>query len=214
MITKEQCRAARGLLDWTQQDLADAAALSKTAINNFERGVKDVRGESLQAIRTAFEACDIEFVGDYGVHKRRDTVKILNGADVLPVLWDDIYDTLKDVGGEVLIANLDERRSHQAHPEKLQAHLDRLTARGITERLLCCEGDTYFLQPSSFYRWLPKAGYEAGMTSFIYGGKVALQLWNESMIILIQSTAAYEAELQRFELLWKNAGIPPHSQSQ
>lgn len=210
MITKEQCRAARGLLDWTQQDLADAAALSKTAINNFERGVKDVRGESLLAIRAAFEKHDIEFVGDYGVHKRRDTVRILNGEEALPHLWDDIYETLRHTGGEVLIANLDERRSHLAHPEKLRAHLDRLTRAGITERLLCCEGDNYFLQPASYYRWLPRTGYESGMTSFIYGGKVALQLWNESMIILIHSAAAYEAELQRFELLWKNAVIPEY----
>ena len=34
MITIEQCRAARGLLGWTQQDIADASGLSKTAINN------------------------------------------------------------------------------------------------------------------------------------------------------------------------------------
>lgn len=210
MITKEQCRAARGLLDWTQQDLADAAMLSKTAINNFERGVKDVRGESLLAIRAAFEKHDIEFVGDYGVHKRRETVHILNGDDALPYLWDDIYETLKDIGGEVLIANLDEQRSHQAHPDKLKAHLARLTAAGVTERLLCREGDRFFLQPASFYRWLPRAGYESGMTTFIYGGKLALQLWNESVIILIHSRPAYEAEAQRFELLWKNAIIPPH----
>lgn len=211
MITNEQCRAARGLLGWTQQDLADAAGMSKTAINNFERGIKDVRGESLQAIRTAFEKNDVEFVGDYGVHKRRETVRILNGDQALPQLWDDIYETLKDQGGEVLIANLDEKRSHDSHPDKLKHHLERLTECGVTERLLCCAGDTFFLQPHSFYRWLPKAGYEAGMTSFIYGQKVALQLWNESMIIVINSRSAYEAEVQRFEILWKNAEIPPYS---
>lgn len=213
MITKEQCRAARGLLDWTQQDLADAAALSKTAINNFERGVKDVRGESLMSIRAAFERHDIEFMGDTGVHKRRDTVRILNGDDALPCLWDDIYETLKDAGGEVMIANLDEQRSHKAHPEKLKRHLERLTKAGVTERLLCREDDRYFLQPADFYRWLPRTGYESGMTTFIYGGKVSLQLWNESMIILIHSAAAYEAEAQRFEILWKNAIIPGHDLS-
>lgn len=210
MITKEQCRAARGLLNWTQQHLADAAALSKTAINNFERGVKDVRGESLLAIRAAFEKHDIEFIGDYGVHKRRDTVRILKGDDTLPHLWDDIYETLVNTGGEVLIANLDEERSHNAHPDKLKSHLERLTRARITERLLCREGDRYFLQPENYYRWLPRAGYESGMTTFIYGGKVALQLWNESMIILIHSRSAFEAEAQRFEILWKNSIIPTH----
>ncbi len=202
MITREQCRAARGLLGWTQQDLANHAGMSKTAINNYERG-SDIRAESLQSIRDAFEHADIEFVGDYGVQRRRDTVKILRGDDALPQLWDDIFETLKNKGGEVLIANLDEKRSEGSDPEKLARHLKRLKSHGITERLLVCEGDAYFLQPAHYYRWLPREIYEASMTSFIYGDKMALQLWGESMIILVQSQAAHNAERQRFEFLWK-----------
>ena len=205
MITKEQCRAARGLLDWTQQMLADQAGLSKTAINNFERGTNDVRGESLQLIHNAFEKADIEFVGDYGVHRRRDTVKILKGEDALPKLWDDIYFALKDKGGEVLIGNLDEQRSHDLHPGLLAEHIRRITAAGITERLLVCEGDRFFVQPADYYRWIPKNVFDAGMTTFLYDDKVALQLWNEAMIIIIHSPAAYSAEKARFELLWANA---------
>ncbi len=205
MITKEQCRAARGLLGWTQQDLADHAGMSKTAINNFERGTNEIRSESQFAIREAFERSEIEFVGDYGVQKTRDTVKILKGHDALPLLWDDIFMTMKNTSGEVLIANLDERRSQEAHPEKLKAHLERLKKHGISERLLVCDGDEYFLQPAPYYRWLRKDVFQAGMTSFIYNGKVALQLWQETMIIVIQSAAAYEAEKMRFEELWQNA---------
>lgn len=205
MITKEQCRAARGLLNWTQQDLADNAGMSKTAINNFERGTNDVRTESLLSIRDAFERHEIEFIGDYGVQQSRDTVKLLKGRDALPLLWDDIFETMKNTGGEVLIANLDERRSQEAHAEKLKDHLSRLTRHGITERLLVCEGDSYFLQPAPYYRWLRSDVFQAGMTSFIYNGKVALQLWQEAMIIVIQSTAAHDAEKMRFEELWQNA---------
>ncbi|AEP10258.1 helix-turn-helix domain-containing protein [Micavibrio aeruginosavorus] len=213
MITKEQCRAGRGLLGWTQQDLADAAGMSKTAINNFERGTNDVRAESLESIRLAFERSDIEFVGDYGVQRRRDTVKVLKGADALPLLWDDIFETMKASGGEVLIANLDERRSHESHPDKLLAHLSRMKAHNITERLLACEGDAYFVQPAEYYRWLPRDVFRAGMSSFIYGDKVALQLWQEAMIIVVNSRSAHEAEKQRFEYLWGNAIIPPYESS-
>ncbi len=210
MITKEQSRAARALLDWTQQDLADAAAMSKTAINNFERGMRDVRLESMQAIRNAFEAADIEFIGDYGVHKRHDTVRILKGADAMPRLWDDIFETLKDQGGEILISNLDEKRSHDAHPALLDAHIQRLKAHHITERLLCCEGDSYFIQPEDFYRWLPRSVFQAGMSTFLYGNKVAMQLWQETMIVVVQSKAAYEAEKHRFEYLWNNVAMRPY----
>ena len=211
MITKEQCRAARGLLGWTQQGLADAAGLSKTAINNFERGTHDMRLESLQSITRAFENAEIELVGDYGVHKRRDSVVMLKGDSALADLWDDIIATLKD-GGEVTVTNVDERRSYDMAPRKLMEHLSRLEAHGISERLLSCEGDDFFLQPLKCYRWLPKEIFRASMSSFVYGDKVALQLWDDAMIIVIHSQAAAQAEQARFEYLWalakKPMGVP------
>lgn len=205
MITKEQCRAARGLLNWTQQDLADHAGMSKTAINNFERGTNTIRSESLTAIRLAFERLEIEFIGDYGVQKTRDTVKILKGANALPLLWDDVFETMKDSGGEILIAHLDERLSHELHSDTLEEHLERLQVYGITERLLVCEGDSYFLQPAPYYRWLRKDVFQAGITTFIYKDKVALQLWQDAMIVVIHSAVASRAEAMRFEEMWKNA---------
>ena len=70
MVTIEQCRGARGILGWTQQDLADASGLSKTAINNFEKQHSDIKAESLRAIRLAFESANIEFIGSEGVSKK------------------------------------------------------------------------------------------------------------------------------------------------
>lgn len=37
-VTPEQCRAARGLLSWSQSQLADAANVSKSTVANFEAG--------------------------------------------------------------------------------------------------------------------------------------------------------------------------------
>ncbi|QZO02466.1 helix-turn-helix domain-containing protein [Chenggangzhangella methanolivorans] len=34
----EQCRAARALLDWTQEELANAANLSLSTVRDFEKG--------------------------------------------------------------------------------------------------------------------------------------------------------------------------------
>ena len=208
MLTREQCRAARGLLGWTQQDLANAAGMSKTAINNFERGTHDVRSDSLQSMRRALEAANIELTGDYGVSIRRDTVQILKGQGALRDLWDDIFRTMKGTGGEILITNADERRSYEENQEPLMQHIKRLNDNNIAERLLCCEGDTFFLQPADYYRWLPKEVFQASMSSFIYGEKVALQLWEEAMILIIQSKEAHTAEKKRFEYLWQNAAIP------
>lgn len=36
ILCPEQCRAARGLLNWTQQQLAEAAGVSRSTIKDFE----------------------------------------------------------------------------------------------------------------------------------------------------------------------------------
>jgi transcriptional regulator with XRE-family HTH domain len=70
-----QCRAARGLLNWSQERLAEASAVSVTAIRNFERGATQPIRANLAAIRTALEAAGVEFIpengGGAGVRLRR-----------------------------------------------------------------------------------------------------------------------------------------------
>jgi transcriptional regulator with XRE-family HTH domain len=64
MITAAQCRAARGLLSWTQYDLADRAGVGTVTIHQLESGVGQPRRATLDVIRRAFEAGGVEFIGD------------------------------------------------------------------------------------------------------------------------------------------------------
>jgi transcriptional regulator with XRE-family HTH domain len=66
MITAAQCRAARGLLDWTQQALADEAAIGVVAVNQFEAGKSLPRRATLAVIRRAFETAGVEFIDENG----------------------------------------------------------------------------------------------------------------------------------------------------
>ena len=53
MVTADQIRAARGLLNWSQRDLAERADLTLRQIGDIERGV-DPRASQLVAIEEAF----------------------------------------------------------------------------------------------------------------------------------------------------------------
>ncbi|MGC1353782.1 MAG: helix-turn-helix transcriptional regulator [Xanthobacteraceae bacterium] len=66
MITREQCRAARGLLGWSQSDLAQAALVGVVTVRQFETGAHDPRRLTLHAIRSAFEAAGAEFIDENG----------------------------------------------------------------------------------------------------------------------------------------------------
>ena len=205
MITIEQCRAARGLLGWTQQDLADASGLSKTAINNFEKGHSDIKNESLRAVRMAFESADIEFTGTDGLRKRKENIRTLKGETAFSDLLDDIYETLKDQGGEVLISNVSENSIRQISSKKLQQHLDRLKEHNISERILCSDGAKSPLGSENFCRWVSGDSFAISMAYFIYGQKIAMELWDQSMIIITHSREAANSERQRFERLWSMA---------
>lgn len=68
MITPRQIRAARALLGWSQQQLADKAIVSLNAVTRLERGTVDSRGSTIAAIEKALVKAGIEFlpVGDKG----------------------------------------------------------------------------------------------------------------------------------------------------
>ncbi len=61
-VTKEQCRAARGLLNWTLADLAKASDVAKNSIQLFETGVvTQPRRVTINALKRAFEEAGVEF---------------------------------------------------------------------------------------------------------------------------------------------------------
>lgn len=62
MITPRQIKAARALLGWSQQDLADRAIVSLNALTRLERGQVDSRSSTLMAIETALMRAGVEFI--------------------------------------------------------------------------------------------------------------------------------------------------------
>jgi transcriptional regulator with XRE-family HTH domain len=66
MISPAQCRAARGLLDWKQQDLAREAEVGIVTIRQLEAGSNQPRRATLVVIRQALEAAGVEFIDENG----------------------------------------------------------------------------------------------------------------------------------------------------
>ena len=55
-------RAARALLDWSQQQLADKAIVSLNAVARLEKGLVDPRVSTVMAIQKALTKAGIEFL--------------------------------------------------------------------------------------------------------------------------------------------------------
>jgi transcriptional regulator with XRE-family HTH domain len=65
-ITPAQSRAARGLLDWSRDQLAQRCEIAKRTIVRFEASEGETRPGTLNAIRAALEAAGVEFVAENG----------------------------------------------------------------------------------------------------------------------------------------------------
>lgn len=65
-ITPTQSRAARALLDWSQQELANASKLSEVYVRKFEKGERQPSDEALQSMRAALEKAGVQFIPENG----------------------------------------------------------------------------------------------------------------------------------------------------
>jgi DNA-binding XRE family transcriptional regulator len=65
-MTPAQCRAARGLLKWGQDDLASAASVSSVTIRNFENEKSSPQRASLAMMVHALEGAGVEFIAENG----------------------------------------------------------------------------------------------------------------------------------------------------
>lgn len=66
VISAEQCRAARALLAWSQDQLEQASSVAKKTIADFERGARSPYPRTLADIRSALESAGVIFIAENG----------------------------------------------------------------------------------------------------------------------------------------------------
>lgn len=68
LLSPEQCRAARGLLGWTQEELAERANVSRSTIRDFENGRHCLHSVTASQVAAAFEGGGAQLIppGDAG----------------------------------------------------------------------------------------------------------------------------------------------------
>jgi transcriptional regulator with XRE-family HTH domain len=62
VLSPLQCRAARALLGWNQQDLAQRASIGTSTIADFEREKRTPVNANIEALMAAFEAAGVRFL--------------------------------------------------------------------------------------------------------------------------------------------------------
>ncbi len=210
MISVEQIKAARALLEWTQDDLAKAANLSKPAINTLERRLSSPKVSTLEAIQQALEKAGVEFTEGPGVRLRSAVLKthVFEGEDSLMRLVHDIFETLKGTDKELMISGIEERKYRDLGGQRIVKEVEKRLKHGIRTKLLSCEGDPNFLEPIEHYKWVPKEFFSR-TPYYVYDNKYAIFLWGPpKKVVLIENAEIAEAFRQQFLALWHVAKTP------
>lgn len=207
-ITAAQIRGARGLLNWNQGDLADRTGISATSIGSIENGQTQPRESTLATIQKTFEDEGVEFAARDGVRRRANEIKTYTGQTGFWEFYDDIYETVRNTLGEVLVSNVDERDFEKWLGSKKPEHLDRMKAlKGkVLYKILVREGDTF--SPASDYaeyRWIPRE-YFSSVPFYVYGNKLAIMLFGEEPTVIVLDYPAVSVTYRaQFQALWDSA---------
>ncbi len=219
MPTIEQIRAARALLGWSQNDLADHADLSQTGIARIENGTNKPNSTTLSKIKSAFDRHDITFIDDTGVKKRVNEVRTLKGADAMSTFLDDVYNTVLENGTkenptEVFLSNVvHENWIKWMGDDKWENHTNRMTKdKDIMDvRIIVREGDTHFpAQAYSKYKWMPSE-YFNDKSFYSYHDKLAfLHFMDDGIeILLIKQEDFAKGYRDLFTIAWNNIATNP-----
>jgi hypothetical protein len=66
MLSPAQCRAARGLVNWTPSDLAQHAGVGTVTVRQLETGSHVPRRATVEVVRRALETAGVEFLDENG----------------------------------------------------------------------------------------------------------------------------------------------------
>jgi transcriptional regulator with XRE-family HTH domain len=207
VITSRQIRAARGLIGWTQTDLAESTGLSRSTIAAIEKEVSNPTLDIISRIGTVFENNQIEFLPQEGVRFRHPVIY----QDELPEanrrLLEDIYTVstkfkFKTGVCDILIFGLQEEDAQRSVGDYLTEHIERLKGAGLREKILCGPDTRTFVAPRSWYRRLPELHASQNLIH-VYGHKIAIVHWRpKEFVIVIDNKLVANICRAMFYQLW------------
>ncbi len=202
-LTGPQIAAGIALAGLTQEELAAETGIARSTLYKIISGAAAYREETIRKIRAILETRGIEFLPGEGVRKKEKTVTTYTGDDCLQELLLDVYRTLQDKGGELLIAHLDEGNATRSlKKEFLDEQIRKRKAANITCRLLVRADDPNLIPPYDTYRAIPEESFSP-YPFYIYGSKLALLSWKpEPRVIVIDDQRFAQSATKLFDIAW------------
>lgn len=213
LITPNQIRAARGLLDWTVKDLGAKVGVGATTISAIETGRSSGSLEVISAIIYAFQSAGVEITEDGGVRPIQSKVSVYRGEDGFRAFFDDVYEIASTrENPDICVTSNDETLYDKWLGSYEPIHVNRMMKLKIPRlRVLMREADTVLTSTGYCdYRWV-KPDQFADVSLYIYGDKVGFVEFMETdvRVTVVSNTAVTDALRKMFDMAWLNASVKP-----
>ncbi|MFQ3307245.1 MAG: transcriptional regulator with XRE-family HTH domain [Candidatus Midichloriaceae bacterium] len=205
LMSSAQVRAARGLLNWTQSELASRCGLTKATIANIENEKHHLTSNSAKKLFSAFTEAKVEFLLDGGLRNKIDLIKTLEGEKGFCNLLDDIYGSVKDNGGCIKASGVDESLiEEKVNQDYINMHINRMSkVKDLKFDVLISDKDS---NPSARsyvkYRTLP-AEYFFPLQIYMYDKKVAFVIFDPLRVIIIENFHIFLVHSNQFDMMWE-----------
>jgi transcriptional regulator with XRE-family HTH domain len=205
LISSAQVRSARGLLNWTQSELADRCKLTKATIANIENEKHHLTSKTANKIYQAFTNANIEFFANNGLRNRVDVIKTIEGKSGCYFLLDDIYESVKKNGGSVKVSGVDENLIQEVlDKEHVMMHVNRMQkVKNLNFQVIISNRDfNPYARKYAKYRSLPSE-YFFPLPIYIYNRKVAFLIFDPLRVLLIENFHLYLVHSNQFDMIWE-----------
>jgi transcriptional regulator with XRE-family HTH domain len=217
-LTPRQISAAMALAGLNQDELASEAELSRPHLTRILNGETIARDGTLDQIRRALEAHNIDFTSDEGVRIKSNAYETLVGPKGLQQFFNNVHAHAQQHGGTIIQFGVDEKQFLDHLGTEFSAdyvkRMQQVSEQQKTLKVLAiiCEGETEYLAPDyNEYRWISKEFFQA-VPFYIYGDTLAImdfQTVPSPTITLLKSRSITSAYRKQFDAFWHFAKEMP-----
>lgn len=211
MIVGRQIRAARALLDMSQDVLAEATGLTPQAIRKIENGDVQPREGTIADIMRVFDERGLEFTENTGVRMKPEGIDVYDGIDRFNDFYDFMFRHLSQNKGDVCLNIHDEsilskfRKNPELHRSRMK---EIFSDKNISFKILTTISDFNSHGYAEFREQTDRPSVPIGFYAF--GECLALMSFVKPTpyVVVIKSAPLAEGYRQSFYVEWKTSHLP------
>jgi transcriptional regulator with XRE-family HTH domain len=173
MINGSQIRAARGLLNWTQDHLAEASKVGRRTIQLIENDFP-ARTSNIIKLHETLMGYGVDFLHRSGVQLRSKGLKDFTGPESCDEFFDHALKAIEEKGGDFICLIRDQEMLVKATGAARRTNIERLEQVQKVTTVKCLVTEKIkptFPQPTFEIRMLPEEPFMVDLSTFAFSNQ-------------------------------------------